>query len=173
MEYKIVDKEQLIIVGMNYYGDPFMTGGAWSVDNAIGKLWGRFMEFLNKYPEKISGRMNESEFYEFHIKTDGFEETGEYSIMIGVQVTSINNIPIELVAKVAPPLKYMVVNLKGEEIISDWPQIISTRLLPEAGYKEASNFSFELYDERFKGMDHVEGSEVDVYIPVEPIGEDV
>lgn len=167
MKFDIVEKEDLIICGMNYFGDPFQVGGAWSVDNAIGRLWKQFMDYIMTYPHKITGQVNPQSFYELHIQSPGYEETGEYAIMIGVQVQSLQDIPIELVAKHLPASQYLRLHLVGNEIVSDWNKAIEDYFTDSNDYQVASNFSFEHYDHRFKGMDRIDESELDIYVPIQ------
>jgi predicted transcriptional regulator YdeE len=41
--------------------------------------------------------------------------------------------------------------------------------LPDAGYEMTGDYSFQRYDERFKGMDRIAESVLDVYIPVKAL----
>ena len=45
MEPKIIEKEEIILVGMVSCGDPFKGAGGWSEENEIGKLWERFSTY--------------------------------------------------------------------------------------------------------------------------------
>ncbi len=66
--------------------------------------------------------------YEVHIGSDQMNETGEYEVFTGIQVETLENIPIECVGKVFPSTQYAEFTLVGEEIVSDW-----TRWIYEAG----------------------------------------
>jgi predicted transcriptional regulator YdeE len=55
--------------------------------------------------------------------------------------------------------------LKGHEIVSDWTKGMQN-WMAQAGYESAYRYGFELYDHRFKGMDRIDESELDAYIPV-------
>ena len=68
--------------------------------------------------------------------------------------------------KVLPPTKYAVFTLAGEEITSDWHQMIHRDWLPDSGYQIAYDYAIERYDERFKGLDKIADSVLEVYIPV-------
>ena len=46
-------------------------------------------------------------------------------------------------------------------MITDW--------MLDAGYTSAYPSGFQLYDRRFKGLDHVETSQLDVYFPIRPL----
>jgi hypothetical protein len=38
MEPKIIEKKVIILVGMDFYGNPYEKAGGWSEQNAIGEL---------------------------------------------------------------------------------------------------------------------------------------
>ena len=54
----------------------------------------------------------------------------------------------------------------GEEIISDWYLAFYSEWLPESGYELIPGYHFQYYDRRFKGLDQIEDSTLDVYIPI-------
>jgi len=59
-----------------------------------------------------------------------------------------------------------ILDSNGTEIACDWGQ--ETELwMKENGYREAYPFSFQYYDHRFLGLDRIEESEIDVYVPIE------
>jgi predicted transcriptional regulator YdeE len=69
------------------------------------------------------------------------------------------------VAKVLPPGDYARFTLRGEEISADWPLAVSA-WLEEHGYRSRTSFSYELYDERFKGIDRIAESVIEVHVPL-------
>jgi predicted transcriptional regulator YdeE len=83
-----------------------------------------------------------------------------------VEVASLGDLPLELVARTLPETRYAIFTLKGGEIKSDWSSKIETQWLPEAGLTQSFPFIIECYDaQRFKGMDNA-NSELDIYVPV-------
>jgi len=166
MEWRFEDVNEKLIIGMNYYGDPFSVGGAWSVDNAIGKLWQRFSTYLSKHAKQILHRVNMDESYECHVMDETFEDTGEYGIMVGLEVSSLTNQPVHLVSKVIPKKKYLVLILRGQDIVSDQQVFINQILKAHPEKSVDSRFFFEKYDKRFKGMNRLEESLVEIYIPL-------
>ena len=48
MQPKIIESQQITLVGMSFYGDPFDTHAGWDEDNQIGLLWKRLFAFLQK-----------------------------------------------------------------------------------------------------------------------------
>ncbi|MBI9012593.1 MAG: GyrI-like domain-containing protein [Clostridiales bacterium] len=166
MEWRFETVEEKLIIGMNFYGDPFSVGGSWSVDNAIGKLWQRYSTYLSKHSDMILHRVSADESYECHVMDESFEDTGEYGIMVGVEVSSLNQQPVHLVSKVIPKRKYMVLILSGQEIVSDQQVFIDEILKENTEVSVDTSFFFEKYDKRFKGMHRIEESLVEIFIPL-------
>ena len=59
-----------------------------------------------------------------------------------------------------------VFTFEGQQINSDWPRMIYQEWLPNSGYQEAYRYNFQLYDQRFKGIDRLDESAIDVYVPI-------
>ena len=94
-----------------------------------------------------------------------WENTGKKYIFIGVEVSKLEELPLELVARILPETRYAIWNLKGEGITSDWPSKILD-WIAEAGLEQSYTYIFEYYDpQRFNGMGDPE-SEVDIYVPI-------
>jgi AraC family transcriptional regulator len=162
MEPKILEVEELTLVGMVFYGDPFKDAGGWSEENEIGKLWSRFVA-----KEELVRNVTGHGGYEVHIEPEGRKDTSEYCVFVGVKVGEVENQPLEMFTKVLPAGTYAVFTMKGEEITSDWSKAIYYEWMPESGYVERAKYLIEFYDEkRFKGMDNPD-SELDIYVPVD------
>jgi AraC family transcriptional regulator len=170
---RIIDKKKIILVGMDFFGNPFEKAGGWSEKNAIGELWSRFEAFFEKKKDSIKHMVSESG-HELWIESE--EEKGEEGeegaklkyIFTGVEVEKLEDLPLELVAKVLPLTRYAVFTFKMELIKSDWSQtqLIWSKWLPEQGLEPSFDYMIEYYDpERFKGMDNPE-SELDFMIPI-------
>jgi predicted transcriptional regulator YdeE len=167
MEPVIVEKGRIMLVGFSFYGDPFRFHGGWNEENEIGRLWSRFMGYL----EQQAGDLAVAEpntAYEVHIDNAERERTGEYEVFIGMAVQSIETVPLELLIKLLPATTYAVFTLTGAQITSDWNQQIDA-WVSRNGYRYAYLYSFQFYDERFKGMDRIDESQLDVYVPIAQI----
>jgi AraC family transcriptional regulator len=91
--------------------------------------------------------------------------------MVGVEVSDLEGLPLELSIKVLPAGTYAVFTLQGTEITSNWPDTIYKGWLPQSGYEEAHKFTVERYDgERFKGVDDPE-SELEIWVPIRKAGD--
>jgi predicted transcriptional regulator YdeE len=166
MEPRIIQEESILLAGVSFYGDPFDTSNPWSEENQIGTLWKRFMVFLQTHLDTFTSDVHQSTFYEVHIYGPETQAEGLFEIFVGMSVPDLANLPIEMTAKVLPAASYAVCTLKGKAIMGDWEREL-LNWIRENGYLEAYPYHIQLYDERFKGMDRIEESTLDVFIPVE------
>ena len=169
MELIISQKPEIRLIGMSFYGDPFDICGGWDAENEIGRVWTRFMKYFRLNEEGIQHIAAPGVFYEVHIYSDETATKGNFEVFVGVPVDHLEAIPVELLVKVLPPSAYAVFTVKGDEITSDWHLLID-QWMTEAGYRRAHPFTFQYYDDRFKGVDKISESILDVYMPVEPFG---
>ena len=167
MNPKIIKKEAMILAGFSFFGNPFEESDPWSEGNEIGKLWQRFMAFVQQYASDLKGIIAQDDvFYEVHISHPETKVKSEYEVFIGVAVDQIKDVPVELLVKVLPATQYAVFTLEGEQINSDWHFMIYQQWMPDSGYSAAYEYGFQAYDDRFKGMDNLADSVLDVYIPI-------
>jgi AraC family transcriptional regulator len=165
VEYTIINKRRITLVGMDFYGNPYKEAGGWSMQNAIGQLWKRFSAFYDKNKSAIKHLASESG-YEVWVDFDSKEDPKDDYIFVGVAVKKLQDPPLELVARILPETKYAVFTLKGDEIKSDWPSKAATQWLTETGLKRSYPYIIEYYDsKRFKGVDEKK-AELDIYVPV-------
>ena len=85
------------------------------------------------------------------------------------EVEQYEDPPITLLAKILPATQYALFTLEGEQITSDWPWEVSEDWLPQKGLQMSHPYHFQLYDERFKGLDPIDESILEVYVPVKPL----
>jgi AraC family transcriptional regulator len=165
---RMIKRPRLRLAGFSFYGDPFAFSDGWSMDNEIGRLWQRLMTFLAAHDDHIPGMTDEQAMFEVHIEHPETRSKGLFEVFVGVPVDELDGLPVELVVKVLPPVRYAVFTLRGTIITSDWGKDIYQEWLPQSGYREAYPYNFQYYDERFKGMDRVAESVLDIYVPVAP-----
>jgi predicted transcriptional regulator YdeE len=165
MQPTIVQKDEIILIGVSFYGDPFETSAGWTEDNQIGRLWQRLLTYLAENPDKIQHPVAEQASYEVHIYGPETMTKGLFEVFIGVAVEQLETVPVDLLVKVLPATKYAVFTLEGEKISSDWHLEID-QWIKAAGYEHAHPYSFQYYDARFKGLDRLAESQLDVYMPV-------
>lgn len=164
MKTELIHLNSLQLGGVSFYGDPFSRKGGWDSENEIGKTWSRFICHITENPER-SYSCNAPYMYEIHIYGSEMAAKGYFEVFVGEEVNTAK-LPFSLSAKFFPESDYLKVTLYGQEITSDWWQMLDTDLISECGVKRNAPFIIQAYDERFKGMDHLEGSMLDIYIPV-------
>ena len=166
MEPRIIDHGEMIIVGMVYYGNPFHDAAAAPEQNEIGKLWSRFGAYYDAHRAEFKHEVDPKIGWELHISTDEYEETKAYYVMVGVEVSAIEDLPAPILAKVFSAGRYAVFALRGEQMTGNWGDAIYKEWLPASAYEEAYGCTFERYDERrFQGWGNPE-SEVEIWVPV-------
>lgn len=166
IEPTIVERDQIILVGFSFFGDPFTTSGGWTEENEIGRLWNRFVTYMARHGDRIKHIKNPEVSYEVHITHEETAAKEHYEVFVGIEVTQLEDAPIKVSMKMLPPTKYAVATLKGEQITSDWARMIYHEWMPGSGYQGAHPYMFQLYDRRFKGLEHLDESALDVYVPV-------
>lgn len=166
MEPQIVEKGQILLVGLSFYGDPFRLSDGWTEENEIGRLWNRFMAVASACGDRIKHVKDQETAHEVHVYNEETVQKGIFEVFAGMEVEKLEDVPIELVAKILPPATYAVFTLKGQQITSDWYQD-AEKWMRQAGYRATHEYMFQLYDRRFKGLDNLDESILDVYMPVE------
>ncbi len=165
MQPTILKLERIILLGYSFYGDPFTQSAGWTEENEIGRLWQRFMKFW-EIEGKGSPVLSEKYWYEVHTETPETTEKGYFDVFVGAESNTIDGLITGPLYKVLPDGECALFTLKGKEIFGDWWQPMMSRWLPEAGLKKRFPMLIQRYDDRFKGMDRIEESELDILIPV-------
>ena len=156
---------------MVFYGA--LSGEAWSTENPIGQLWQRFNQFFDGNPEWVKKHTIRPEIgYEVNIWNEAeSQETGRFYTFVGVEVDSLDDLPLEVVGKVLPAGTFAHAIPKGQQITT-WEKDLYEAWLPGSGYELAPigdyHYQLQVYEDgRFKGVgDLLEESEIDVYTPV-------
>jgi predicted transcriptional regulator YdeE len=166
MQPRITGEMQIILAGMSFFGDPFESRPGWDEENEIGRLWARFIAFVPSLPVGFFVRPDTA--YEVHLATSETVQKGSFEFFVGMEadLKKIEATPIDLCLKVLPPVCYAVFTFQGEAIASDWEMDIQ-KWLRTHEYRSAHAYNFQLYDSRFKGMDRLPESTIDVYVPIE------
>ncbi len=170
MDIDIIEKEEVYLVGVDYYGPlNSLTDDKTPIEN----LWDRFSYFCeNRWYTIENLVIDEDVSYEVHMwNQEELEESRNFMAFIGVEVKELKRTPVELVGKIIPRSKYAKVRLEGEEI-KDWEKLVYKEWLQNSDYQVrlfgAYSLDYQRYDENiFKGIDNLKDSELDVYIPIE------
>jgi len=163
---KIVERDQMLLAGFGFYGDPFSSKAGWIEENEIGILWSRFMGLLFKPDSPIAHLKENKEWFEVWIETEESNEKGFFEIFVGTGIASLDEVPYTMQIKVLPKTSYVVVTAKGNKIKSEKPYIEFQKWLKSSKYDHVDKFNIQVYDHRFKGIDKIEESELDFYFPI-------
>ena len=169
IEPLILEDKVFTLLGCVFYGNPFHSAEEWSHENEIGKLWQRFGALSFKYNILLSKICTDNNIaYELHLEPDEFKETKDYYVMVGMEITNYDEIPLEMFVKILPKINYLVFTSSmvnkfelGAYVYKEW--------MPKNNYNQAFPYVLQLYDRRlYKGLDDPQ-SEIDWYIPVKKL----
>ncbi len=163
---KIIQGAQMLLLGFSFFGNPFEISTGWTEENEIGRLWNRFMVYLAHHPGLFQHVKDKTVMYEVHIQHPETDRTGEYEVFVGLEVTQLKDVPVQVSLKILPVTTYAVFTLRGAQITSDWNKLIYSDWMSQSGYRSAYPFGFQRYDARFKGLDQIDESVLEVYVPV-------
>ena len=156
MEPKIVQLPQIFCIGVPYYGD--------NKNGEIPATWPRF--------NSLSGQIKNKKEPRIHLGVETytveFESQRKWFYLAAVEVTTLDEIPVQLVGKILPANRYAVFTHQGKlpGQIAETFRYIYGEWLPSSGYKQAAPYYLERYDTRFKGPDNEE-SHTDICIPIQ------
>ncbi len=174
MEIEIIDMEPLTLLGIDYYG-PIET--LRDEMTPIETLWERFSLFCkNRWYTIEDLILDESISYEVHIwNQEELEDTKNFMAFIGVEVEELIETPVELVGKILPCGKYAKATLIGKEI-EEWEKLVYKEWLENSDYQVRMfgtySLDYQRYDDKyFKGIENLENSKLEVYIPIEDFEE--
>lgn len=161
---ELVHLRSMLLGGVSFYGDPFSRKGGWDSENEIGKTCDRYLSYIATNPERPYSSGREA-MYEVHVYGEETASKGYFEVFVGEEVTGAQ-LPIALSAKQLPESDYLKITLTGQEITGDWWQTLDTELLPAFHAARSAPYIVQAYDHRFKGMDQLDDSVMDAYIPV-------
>ncbi|CDR34926.1 GyrI-like domain-containing protein [Criblamydia sequanensis] len=147
--YTLIEKPEMILVGIECRTSNNPEAGP----KDIPLLWQKFYQdnIVSKIPNKSS-----TEIIALYCDYET-DATGEYTVIIGCPVTSVEKLSKKLVSKIIPASKYAHFSAIGEfpeSLISTWNQIWQTKL------PRTYTGDFEVYGEKAP-------NEVDLFIAVQ------
>ncbi len=122
----------------------------------LGKLWGKFLSenIFEKIPNKVSNEI-------LSIYTDYKSDyTDEYTTIIGVPVSTLDEIPSEMIGREFPEENFEKFIAKGEmpsAVVNSWMEIWQK----DKELNRKYTYDFEVYGEKSQNG---ENSEVEIYI---------
>jgi predicted transcriptional regulator YdeE len=161
MQPVIQHRPRLILAGVSFFGDPFHSHAGWTEANEIGRLWQRLMRLLTQ-PDSPFPPPAES--YEIHLQSTETAQTGEYEVFAGFVIETLDRVPVEMCLKILPEADYALFTLRGEQIQGD--ESVVDDWLAESGCRLVAPVYIQRYDQRFKGLDQLAASEIDLLVPI-------
>lgn len=151
-DHALIEKPAMMVIGIECR----TSNLADAAPQDIPKLWGKFFEenVLGKIPNKTS-----DEIVALYCDYED-DHTKPYTVVIGCETRSIDEIPDGMVAKVIPATKYAVYSAKGEHpkaLIDTWSHIWET------AENRTYTGDFEVYGSKFAN----DPKEVEVFIAIE------
>lgn len=157
MNFRFETCAEKIIAGLPVFGKP---------DSGIfTKAWDMFIPIMDKIPNVVSPEL----CYGVEWYTNEFMQTGEMFYMPGVEISDTYGLPTPFAIKIIPAAEFVVFEAVGgiKGIHQVWDYFHST-WKNEHGYDIAIGIDYELYDERFKGIDNPE-TIIEIHIPIQKI----
>lgn len=136
----------------------------------IPLFWDRYLQ--QNFSEKIQNRTYTNECVELGMCTDFHLETGDFTYIIGMEVTSFENLSSELAQRTFPEATYAVFTtpkVPHKDMVASIQQTwhtIFTEWFPHSGYEHAGVVEFERYDERCH-EDKSELAQIEIWFPVQ------
>ncbi|GMK41295.1 hypothetical protein PCCS19_43510 [Paenibacillus sp. CCS19] len=158
MESKIMQRDGLLLAGLAVN----VTLG--DVESGLTIRLGE--QFLARRHE-IRNEINAREVFGLSTDPDDYNpETDPFEFFIGVEVSSVDNLPDGMVYREVPKNEYVIFSFEGPaENAGPVHHYLYSTWLNNNDYKLASPYNIEVYDERNKGPKAVE-SVTDIYFPV-------
>ncbi len=173
MDYELIEKENMYFIGFSYRGT--IKENLDQFQNQVDDCWNTLADFcVNRWAHIEDEIIDPKLSYEIQLwNKEELEQNGLLNIFVGLEVKDLETIPIEMTGKLLPKGKYILFNLKGEEI-HGWEDFILQEWLPESNYwlRMFNEHLFHVqrfHEDRFKGVENIEESELDILVPVEKV----
>ncbi|MFF2529739.1 GyrI-like domain-containing protein [Brevibacillus sp. NPDC058079] len=158
MEPTILSREETHVIGITFTAN---------VTEDLGKkLSATTTEALRARKNEIQNQVGEGEYLiQIYPDKDDFDAVVDpFTTLIGVEVSSLADIPEGMVSHTIPAGTFAKVTHKGsEESLGETYGFLYGSWLCESGY-EYAGFDFEYWDERYKPEQ--EDNEIDIYVPL-------
>lgn len=165
MDYRIITKPEMKVIG--YELKTSIHEGR--NHREIPAFWDHYMS--QKLYENFPNTVQKEPLAELGLCMDFNMETGDMSYIIGMEATSFDNVPADMVCRTIPEATYAVFTTPlvshadfSDSIQSTWKSIYA-EWFPHSPYEHAGTAEFEWYDER-SHQDKHELIQMDIYIPI-------
>ena len=124
----------------------------------IAKAWSRFIEdkLLEKIPNKAHGNIVLGLYTNYES-----DQNGKYTLIIGTEVTSLDDVPEGMIGVSAPAAKYLEFHFEGPlpDTVTDAWQQIWKYFADNEEYRRSFTMDFEVYDNKHP-------DKVDIFVAV-------
>jgi predicted transcriptional regulator YdeE/predicted enzyme related to lactoylglutathione lyase len=125
-------------------------------------------QFFSTRVQEVAHRVNSSEFYCVLDHSEDGIESGHFSSIAAVEVSTLENIPEGMVERDYPTLLYAVLAYRGTaEGIHEAFDFYYQTWLPSSQFEMASPFSFQFHGLNYMGPMNPD-SVLDIYFPIRP-----
>ncbi|MEH7459123.1 AraC family transcriptional regulator [Bacillus pseudomycoides] len=166
MEFRIEKKPAFLVAG--YEMKTTSKEGENLKD--IPAFWDHYLQ--KNLADHIPNRKDTSQYVELGMCTDFNLEAGDFTYIIGMEVTDFENMPSELTKRTFPEATYAVFTtpkVPHKDMVASiqqtWNAVFS-EWFPHSGYEHAGVVEFELYDERCH-EDKSEFAQIELWLPVQ------
>jgi len=139
---RIVQRSEAKIIGLSV-----RTSNQAETNPSLAKipsLWNVFHQQKTAIPNRKKGQFSLGVYGEYEN-----DQSGEYSLVAGVEVSSLEHVPQGMVARIVPPGKYLVFSANGShpKAIADTWTNIWKYFASGPSHRRAYTVDFEVYDE--------------------------
>ncbi|AOZ90796.1 GyrI-like domain-containing protein [Paenibacillus crassostreae] len=158
MEAKMIQRQGMLLVGM-------------ACDVTLKDVQKRvtinLAEHFMARKSEINNVINTREVFGLSTDPEDYNpDSDKFEYFIGIEVSSITEMPLDMVYREVPKNEYIVFTFKGPaENAGKVHNYLYTTWLKRNEYRLSGLFNIEVYDERFKGPE-VEDSYTDIYFPI-------
>jgi AraC family transcriptional regulator len=132
------------------------------------QLWHRFMPRRKEILHIVSAELFSLQVYEAPLSFSTFDEHSFFDMWAAVEVSTIEQIPIEMVSHTIKGGHFVTFTQMGSGVsLSDNFKDIYENWLPTSGYTVDDRTHFQVMGEKYKRNDPL--SEEEVWIPIVPV----
>jgi predicted transcriptional regulator YdeE len=156
MEPKVVTRNEKKVIGID-----LRTSNQLEVHQStaqIPKAWSRFTS--DQILEQIPNQAHPSIVLGVYTDYES-DQNGKFSLIVGTEVTSLDDIPEGMTGITVPPAKYLEFNFEGKlpDVVTNAWQQIWKYFADNADYQRTFSTDFEVYDRK-------QPDKVDIFIAV-------
>jgi predicted transcriptional regulator YdeE len=157
MEHEIVERGEIQIVGIQTRTNNQLESNPATA--RIPGLWQRF--YAERVAERIPNRVNPDTIYEAYVEYES-DHTGDYTVVLGVEVPSFDTVPADFVGVRVPRSKYLVTPTTG-----NMPRAVQqawVRIWQHFDAQKQQQRAYRVDFEQYRVNEHGEVARCDVFV---------